>query len=153
MGDDSSSRDHGFESRRRILDGHFSHWFVVKFVLFVWKRSKINEKEAGVGPFKKKNCTIIYSIVSCVKGFCSIDPWSAGSMAAMYLARMYWIQLGALVRSKSAWSFWVRVWKTGRHPANSMTDKIWNVLRMVNIVRKLFAKIWFRWSQKNLVTF
>ena len=30
---------------------HFSHWFVVKFVLFVWKRLKINEKEAGFGPF------------------------------------------------------------------------------------------------------
>ena len=23
--------------------------------MFVWKRPKINEKEAGVGPFKKKN--------------------------------------------------------------------------------------------------
>ena len=35
---------------------HFSHSFVVKIVLFVWKRPKINEKEAGDGPFffKKK---------------------------------------------------------------------------------------------------
>ena len=31
----------GFESRHRILDGH----------LFTYKRPKINEKEAGVGPF------------------------------------------------------------------------------------------------------
>ena len=31
----------------------FSHVFVLKIVLFVWKRPKINEKEAGVGPFKK----------------------------------------------------------------------------------------------------
>ena len=32
--------------------GHFSHWFVVKTVLFVWK-DEINEKEAGVGPYLK----------------------------------------------------------------------------------------------------
>ena len=30
-----------------------SHIFYVKIVLFVRKRPKINEKEAGVGPFKK----------------------------------------------------------------------------------------------------
>ena len=37
MGGDLRSEGHGFESRRRILDGHdiFSHWFVVKIVLFV----------------------------------------------------------------------------------------------------------------------
>ena len=40
MGDDSCSRGHGFESRCRILDGHFSHWFVIKIVLFVWKDQK-----------------------------------------------------------------------------------------------------------------
>ena len=38
----------------------FSHLFVVKTVtMFVWKRPKINEKEAGVGPFflkKKTSC-------------------------------------------------------------------------------------------------
>ena len=61
MGGDSRSKGHGFESRHHILDGHFSHWFVVKIVLFVWKRPKINEKEAGFGPFKKNHlsmCTI-----------------------------------------------------------------------------------------------
>ena len=37
MGGDSCSKGRGFESRRRILDGHdiFSHLFVVKIVLFV----------------------------------------------------------------------------------------------------------------------
>ena len=37
MGVDSRSKGRGFESRRRILDGHdiFSHSFVVKIVLFV----------------------------------------------------------------------------------------------------------------------
>ena len=63
MGGDSRSKDRGFESRHRILDGLdiFSHWFVVKIVLFVWKRPKINKKEAGDGPFFKKTFTINFS--------------------------------------------------------------------------------------------
>ena len=40
MGDDSCSRGCGFESRHHILDGYFSHWFVGKIVLFVWKDRK-----------------------------------------------------------------------------------------------------------------
>ena len=35
IGDNSCSRGHGFKSKRRILDGHFSYLSVVKFVLFV----------------------------------------------------------------------------------------------------------------------
>ena len=35
MGDNSCSRGCWFESQRCILDGHFSHSFVVKIVLFV----------------------------------------------------------------------------------------------------------------------
>ena len=56
MGGDSRSKGRGFESRHRILDGLdiFSHWFVVEIVLFVWKRPKINEKEAGMAHFLKK---------------------------------------------------------------------------------------------------
>ena len=53
-GYESCLRGRGFESRRCILDGHFSHWFVVKIVtVFVWIEPKIKEKEAEVGPFKK----------------------------------------------------------------------------------------------------
>ena len=33
--------------------GHFSHYFVVKFVLFCLKSLKINENEAEDGPFLK----------------------------------------------------------------------------------------------------
>ena len=33
MGRDSQSEGRGFESRHRILDGHFSHIFVVKIVM------------------------------------------------------------------------------------------------------------------------
>ena len=35
IGGDACSEGHGFESHHRILDGHFSHLFVVKIVLFV----------------------------------------------------------------------------------------------------------------------
>ena len=54
MGGDSCFEACGFESRRRILDGHniFTHIFVVKIVMF--EETKINEKEAGDGPFFKK---------------------------------------------------------------------------------------------------
>ena len=33
MGGDSCSEGRGFESQHRILDGHFSHLFVVKIVM------------------------------------------------------------------------------------------------------------------------
>ena len=39
-----------FYSWHCILDGHFSHIFVVKIVIFI-ETTKINEKEAGDGPF------------------------------------------------------------------------------------------------------
>ena len=43
MGGDSCSEGRGFKSRYRILDGHFSHIFVVKNRNDVYmKRSKIN---------------------------------------------------------------------------------------------------------------
>ena len=35
MGGDSCSKGHEFKTRHRILDGHFSHLFVVKIVTFV----------------------------------------------------------------------------------------------------------------------
>ena len=35
LGRDSHSKGRGFDSRRRILDGHFLHLFVVKIVKFV----------------------------------------------------------------------------------------------------------------------
>ena len=50
MGGDSRSEGQGFESRDRILDGHF----FTKICNACLKRPKINEKEAGVGSFKKR---------------------------------------------------------------------------------------------------
>ena len=53
MGGDSCSKGHEFESWHSILDGHFfTYLFAVKIV-FV--KTKINEKEAGVGSIKKNN--------------------------------------------------------------------------------------------------
>ena len=49
MGGDSCYKGCGFESQYRILDGYFSHLFVVE----IDKKTKINEKEAGVGPYLK----------------------------------------------------------------------------------------------------
>ena len=52
MGRDSCSEGHGFESRCHILDQHFVTYICCKNCNNVcWKRPKINEKVAGVGPF------------------------------------------------------------------------------------------------------
>ena len=51
MGGDTCYEGRGFESQHHILDGHFLHPFVVKICNVCLKRSKINKKEAGVGPF------------------------------------------------------------------------------------------------------
>ena len=50
MGGDLCSEGWEFESWHHILDGHFSHLFVVRIVRF-FEKTKINEKE---GPFYKK---------------------------------------------------------------------------------------------------
>ena len=55
---DSRSEGRGFQSRHHILDGHFFTYVCCKNCNDVClKRPKINQKEAGVGPFflKKHN--------------------------------------------------------------------------------------------------
>ena len=54
-GDDLCPGGHGFESSHHILDelDIFSYLFVVKIVLFAWKRTKINEKRPGLAHFEK----------------------------------------------------------------------------------------------------
>ena len=54
MGRDSHSDGRGFESRHRILDGHFFRYICCKNCNACLKRLKINEKEAGIGPLLKK---------------------------------------------------------------------------------------------------
>ena len=63
MGRDSCSKGHGFNSQHRILDGHFFTYICCKNCNVCLKRPKINEKEAGVGPFFKKTfykCLLTY---------------------------------------------------------------------------------------------
>ena len=52
MGGNSCTDGCGFESQHHILDGHFSHVFGVKIVMFVWK-DEISGKEVGDSPFRK----------------------------------------------------------------------------------------------------
>ena len=60
MEGDSCCKSRGFESQHRILDVHFSHLCVVNIVLF-FEKMKMNEKEAGDGPFKKINYLLSFS--------------------------------------------------------------------------------------------
>ena len=55
MGGDSCSKGHAFESQRQILDGHYFTLICCKNCIVWLKRPKKTEKEAGVGPFFKKN--------------------------------------------------------------------------------------------------
>ena len=57
MGGDSRYEGHGFESWHRILDGHFFTYYCCKNCNVCLKRPKINEIEAGVGPFFLKKTT------------------------------------------------------------------------------------------------
>ena len=54
MGDNSFSKGCGFKSWRRIQDVHFFALICCKNCIVCLKRLKIKEKEAGVGPFKKR---------------------------------------------------------------------------------------------------
>ena len=63
MGRDSCSEGCGFKSRHHILDGHFFTYICCKNCNVCLKRPKINEKEAGVGPFLKNLCFIFANLV------------------------------------------------------------------------------------------
>ena len=57
MGGGSRSKGRGFESQHRKLDGHDIFFTLIcckNYYDVCFKRPKINEKEAGVGPLKKK---------------------------------------------------------------------------------------------------
>ena len=51
MGGDLCSKGHEFESQYRILDGHFFTFICCKNCNVCLKKTKINLKKAGVGPF------------------------------------------------------------------------------------------------------
>ena len=51
MGEDSHSRWCGFESKHQILNGLFSHYIVVKIVMY--DKTENKQKVAGDGPLFK----------------------------------------------------------------------------------------------------
>ena len=59
MEGDSPTRGCVFESQHQILDGHFSHYFVIQIVCL--KRPKINKEGDANFPFKK---LLFYSLPS-----------------------------------------------------------------------------------------
>ena len=59
-----TSKGRGFEYRHRILDGHFFTYNCCKNCNVCLKRPKINEKEAGVGPFIYKKTFVLPQHVS-----------------------------------------------------------------------------------------
>ena len=66
MGRDSCSEGRGFESRHHILDGHFSHLFVVKIVLLVRERnSKQMKKRPGKAHSLKQRAKKIPEWAKC----------------------------------------------------------------------------------------
>ena len=60
MGGDSRLKGCGFESRHRILDGHFSHRFVVKICNVCLKRPKIYKKRPVLAHFLKNDFRLSY---------------------------------------------------------------------------------------------
>ena len=56
MGGDSFPEGRGFESEHHILDGHFFTYICCKHCS-LFEKTKMKEKEAGIGPFFKKNFT------------------------------------------------------------------------------------------------
>ena len=66
IGRDSHSKGCGFKSRHHMLDGHFFTYYCCKNCNVCLKRSKINEKEAGVGPFKQNHNLEQCCITDCI---------------------------------------------------------------------------------------
>ena len=71
MGRDSCSKGRRFESWHRILDGHFFTYYCCKNCNVCLKRPKMNEKEAGVGPFFLKKTIGTY----ISQGYRQGDPY------------------------------------------------------------------------------
>ena len=58
MGDDSCAKGRGFESRRRIRDGHFCTFICCKNCNVCLKKTENKRKRGRGWPNLKKNCTL-----------------------------------------------------------------------------------------------
>ena len=90
MGGDSCSRGRGFESRYRILDGHYFTFICSKNCVF--GKTKINAKRGRVGPFLKKaefkvqyqQCKLLYLHKTLARWeFWVIEVWAELPLAVL----------------------------------------------------------------------
>ena len=89
IGVNSYPEGRGFESQHRILNGHFTNIFVVKIVVCL-KKTKINKKEAGYGPFYKEITCISYAPIE-----------SPCSLQVVLLEELWPFQIGFEVHTTS----------------------------------------------------
>ena len=75
-GYDSCLKGCGFESQHRILVGHFFTLICCKNCIVCLKRPKINGKEAGVGPFFKKDSKLLSPDIILLKTSLSTTRYS-----------------------------------------------------------------------------
>ena len=70
LGDESCSRDCGFKSRHRIVDGHDIFTFICFWSCMVClKRSKINKKRPGLASLKKLiSHSMAHSLIRLISG-------------------------------------------------------------------------------------
>ena len=73
MGGDSCSEGRGFKSHCCILDGHFSHLYLVKIVMFVWKDKNKLKRGLRWPIFLKKHCYFL-ALCNAFKGRLSTNP-------------------------------------------------------------------------------
>ena len=111
MGDGYCSRGCGFESQRHKLDGHFSHLFVVKIVLHVWKKPKINKQEARIGPFKKckRFVTVEQMLDHLLDVLCKLNKYlcvSSPDKAHSLLGKFYFCVLETCLRGSCIFFKW-----------------------------------------------
>ena len=107
MGGDSRSEGCGFESRHRILDGHFPHIFVVKNCNDVsLKRPKINDKSCRGWPIiNKKKGTLsntAFQVFLLKKPLLDIIPCPSCSIVAVAIIcwnKVPWLAISSHVTS------------------------------------------------------
>ena len=99
MAGDSCPWGCGFESRQQILAGQFFTYIVVKIVMFVWKRPKINDKrgrEWAIFIKNTSNSTYSANFVKVLKIY--------HFLVKSFLGNFYW-HLAIFF-----WSHWQRLW-------------------------------------------
>ena len=88
MGGDSCSEGCGRKSQHRTLDGHFSHLFVVKIVMFVWKEENKLKRGAGDGPLTQLYLQV--TLAFCLVTSCCSRKNTRWTLACCWLGWVPW---------------------------------------------------------------